>query len=317
MTASSYAARRPARCASARRAAPPTRVPCRTLDGTRCWRSRTLRSRLRATADPDGPDRLTVVPTVMRSGEAFNVVPDAGELLFDMRSRDERRFESAMAAVRAEIGGVDADGCDGAGLACDGQRGGDRAPAGRRKRAARPADHRALARGRQRRQPLRAGDPARRSTDSGPGAPASTPRRSSCGGHRCARAPRWRWRSLCRRSVRVRSELPRLTPVKPSEHPRRTTPSRWDGRIVEKSRRIVNGNRDRAILPEPRERELGRDTQHPEHAGSVTAASSLTLRRSVAVLTSVCASAPPTRRRPRLGARSQLVPCRDTRHSRV
>ena len=59
-----------------------------------------------ATADPDGPDRLTVVPTVMRSGEAFNVVPDAGELLFDMRSRDERRFESAMAAVRAEIGGA-------------------------------------------------------------------------------------------------------------------------------------------------------------------------------------------------------------------
>jgi glutamate carboxypeptidase len=59
-----------------------------------------------ATADPDGPDRLTVVPTVMRSGEAFNVVPAAGELVFDMRSRDERRFESAVAAVRSEIGGA-------------------------------------------------------------------------------------------------------------------------------------------------------------------------------------------------------------------
>jgi glutamate carboxypeptidase len=59
-----------------------------------------------ATADPNGPDRLTVVPTVVRSGEAFNVVPAAGELVFDMRSRDERRFESAVAAVRAEIGGA-------------------------------------------------------------------------------------------------------------------------------------------------------------------------------------------------------------------
>jgi glutamate carboxypeptidase len=59
-----------------------------------------------ATADPDGPDRLTVVPTVVRSGEAFNVVPAAGELMFDMRSRDVGRFESVMAAVRSEIGGA-------------------------------------------------------------------------------------------------------------------------------------------------------------------------------------------------------------------
>jgi len=59
-----------------------------------------------AVADPDGPDRLTVVPTVMRSGEAVNVVPDAGELVFDMRSRDARRFESVVAAVPSEIGGA-------------------------------------------------------------------------------------------------------------------------------------------------------------------------------------------------------------------
>jgi glutamate carboxypeptidase len=59
-----------------------------------------------ATADPDGPDQLTVVPTVVRSGEAFNVVPASGELLFDMRSRDARRFESVMAAVPSEIGGA-------------------------------------------------------------------------------------------------------------------------------------------------------------------------------------------------------------------
>src|SRR5581483_9889965 len=29
--------------------------------------------------DPTGPQRLTAVPTVMRSGEAFNVVPAGGE----------------------------------------------------------------------------------------------------------------------------------------------------------------------------------------------------------------------------------------------
>jgi glutamate carboxypeptidase len=59
-----------------------------------------------AAANPDGPDRLTVEPTVVRSGEAFNVVPAAGELVFDMRARDVRRFESVLAAARPEIGGV-------------------------------------------------------------------------------------------------------------------------------------------------------------------------------------------------------------------
>ena len=33
--------------------------------------------------DPGGPERLTAVPTILRSGEAFNVVPDAGELYCD------------------------------------------------------------------------------------------------------------------------------------------------------------------------------------------------------------------------------------------
>src|SRR5207302_338894 len=33
--------------------------------------------------DPAGPERLSVVPTVIRSGDAFNVVPAAGELLLD------------------------------------------------------------------------------------------------------------------------------------------------------------------------------------------------------------------------------------------
>src|SRR5437763_2205786 len=41
---------------------------------------------LAACHDPAGADRLSVVPTVIRSGEAFNVVPDAGELVFDLRA---------------------------------------------------------------------------------------------------------------------------------------------------------------------------------------------------------------------------------------
>jgi glutamate carboxypeptidase len=55
---------------------------------------------------PDGSDQLTVVPTVLRSGDAFNVVPAAGELLFDMRSVDIAAFERVRSAVSAELDGV-------------------------------------------------------------------------------------------------------------------------------------------------------------------------------------------------------------------
>jgi glutamate carboxypeptidase len=58
------------------------------------------------TADPAGPQRLTVVPTVMRSGEAFNVVPAAGELVFDIRSIDVGAFHRTLAAVPSEVDGV-------------------------------------------------------------------------------------------------------------------------------------------------------------------------------------------------------------------
>lgn len=58
------------------------------------------------TTDPDGPERMTVVPTILRSGEAVNVVPAAGELLVDMRSDDIASFQLPMAAVPAEVGGV-------------------------------------------------------------------------------------------------------------------------------------------------------------------------------------------------------------------
>jgi glutamate carboxypeptidase len=58
------------------------------------------------TADPAGPEQLTVTPTVIRSGEALNVVPASGELLFDMRSRDIGAFARVQAAVPAELGGA-------------------------------------------------------------------------------------------------------------------------------------------------------------------------------------------------------------------
>jgi glutamate carboxypeptidase len=60
-------------------------------------------------ADPTGPDQLTVVPTVIRSGEVFNVVPSAGELIFDARSNNTAAFKRVLAAVPAEVGGARLD----------------------------------------------------------------------------------------------------------------------------------------------------------------------------------------------------------------
>jgi glutamate carboxypeptidase len=56
--------------------------------------------------DPGGPERLSVVPTVVRSGEAFNVVPADGELLFDMRADRSQSFDAVCAAVPGELDGV-------------------------------------------------------------------------------------------------------------------------------------------------------------------------------------------------------------------
>ncbi len=55
---------------------------------------------------PDGPERLTAVPTVMRSGDAFNVVPAHGELTCDVRADRLSAFDTVMAAVPAEVGGA-------------------------------------------------------------------------------------------------------------------------------------------------------------------------------------------------------------------
>ena len=53
-------------------------------------------------SDPAGPDRLTAVPTILRSGDAFNVVPAHGELLCDLRADNLDAFDPVLAAVPAE-----------------------------------------------------------------------------------------------------------------------------------------------------------------------------------------------------------------------
>jgi glutamate carboxypeptidase len=49
--------------------------------------------------DPAGPDRLTAVPTILRSGDAFNVVPASGELICDLRADRFEAFAPVLSAV--------------------------------------------------------------------------------------------------------------------------------------------------------------------------------------------------------------------------
>ena len=56
--------------------------------------------------DPQGPDHLTAVPTVVRSGDAFNVVPAAGRLIADVRADRLEAFARVLEAVPAEVGGA-------------------------------------------------------------------------------------------------------------------------------------------------------------------------------------------------------------------
>jgi glutamate carboxypeptidase len=53
-------------------------------------------------SDPRGPDRLTAVPTILRSGDAFNVVPPAGELLCDLRADRLEAFHPVLESIPAE-----------------------------------------------------------------------------------------------------------------------------------------------------------------------------------------------------------------------
>lgn len=56
---------------------------------------------------PDGPETLTAVPTILRSGDAFNVVPAGGELFCDLRAHDAGAFARVQAAVPGEFDGVE------------------------------------------------------------------------------------------------------------------------------------------------------------------------------------------------------------------
>jgi glutamate carboxypeptidase len=63
-------------------------------------------SELASMHDPRGADRLSVVPTVVRSGRAFNVVPADGELVLDLRADRLEAFEPVLGAVPAALDGV-------------------------------------------------------------------------------------------------------------------------------------------------------------------------------------------------------------------
>jgi glutamate carboxypeptidase len=59
--------------------------------------------------DPAGSGHLTAVPTVVRSGDAFNVVPANGELLCDLRADDLATFDDVLAQLPANVAGVRLD----------------------------------------------------------------------------------------------------------------------------------------------------------------------------------------------------------------
>jgi glutamate carboxypeptidase len=56
--------------------------------------------------DPHGPHHLTAVPTILRAGDAFNVVPGTGELFCDCRADDLAAVDEVLAAIPDEVGGV-------------------------------------------------------------------------------------------------------------------------------------------------------------------------------------------------------------------
>ena len=56
--------------------------------------------------DPQGPQRLTAVPTVLHVGDAFNVVPGVGQLVCDLRADSLDAFEGVLQALPAELGGA-------------------------------------------------------------------------------------------------------------------------------------------------------------------------------------------------------------------
>lgn len=57
--------------------------------------------------DPGGPERLSAVPTVIRSGEAFNVVPASGELMCDLRADRLEAFDPVLEGMPDGVGGAE------------------------------------------------------------------------------------------------------------------------------------------------------------------------------------------------------------------
>jgi len=62
--------------------------------------------RVAALHRPQASDRLSAVPTILRSGDAFNVVPAGGELFCDLRADRLEAIESVAGAVPGEVGGA-------------------------------------------------------------------------------------------------------------------------------------------------------------------------------------------------------------------
>ncbi len=56
--------------------------------------------------DPAGAAHLTAVPTVVQSGDAFNVVPASGELLCDLRADDDATFDDVLGGLPTAVDGV-------------------------------------------------------------------------------------------------------------------------------------------------------------------------------------------------------------------
>jgi glutamate carboxypeptidase len=62
-----------------------------------------------AAHDPHGDAHLTAVPTVLRSGDAFNVVPGSGELFCDLRADELDAIEAVLERIPADHDGVRLD----------------------------------------------------------------------------------------------------------------------------------------------------------------------------------------------------------------
>jgi glutamate carboxypeptidase len=56
--------------------------------------------------DPRGDHQLSAVPTIINSGEAFNVVPSGGELFCDLRANDLTAFDAVIDAVPDDVAGA-------------------------------------------------------------------------------------------------------------------------------------------------------------------------------------------------------------------